>query len=378
MHIKIEDMKNYIINGDSIKVLNSLPEESVDLIFADPPYWMRTNGTLFRANGTKFNGTDDDWDKFNSNEEYLSFTRKWLQACYRVLKKNGSIWVIGGMQCIYAIGGIMQEIGFWFINDVIWEKTNPTPNFKGTRLTNSHETLIWDTKSKNSKYTFNYKTAKELNVDVLNFNKGERRQLGSIWRLPVVGKNERLKDNEGNKLHNTQKPEKMLYRIINISSNIGDLVLDPFGGTMTTGKVAKQTGRNYIMIEKEQKYCEYGQKRIDETKINIGEIEKASFDKKPIKAPLKEMILRNYFFIGEKFYLKDKKDSNVVLNEQCKLTLDNGEIIDIHSGAAILSNLKTPRVNGFNYWFVERNNQKVSINEIRNLYRKDMEKLIEV
>lgn len=363
---------NLIINGDCIAELNKIPEESIDLIFADPPYWMRTSGTLLRVEGTEFKGVNDEWDKFASNEDYYQFTRKWLEACYRVLKKNGSFWVIGGMQCIYTIGAIMQDIGFWFLNDVIWHKTNPTPNFKGTRLTNSHETLIWATKSEKSKYTFNYKTAKELNINVKDFDKGDRKQLGSVWHFSVASGNERVKDHEGVKLHNTQKPEELLYRIINISSNIGDIVLDPFGGTMTTGKVAKMTGRNYIMIEKDPKYCYYGQKRIDETLIQIGNIEKAVYDKKPPKTTLKEMINAKYFIVNEYLYFKDDKKGEVMLNKDGKVILNNGEITDIHSAAAKISNKNANRLNGFDYWFVIRDNQKVSIKEIRENYRRDV------
>nr|WP_318028291.1 site-specific DNA-methyltransferase [Mycoplasmopsis bovis] len=201
---------NIIINGNCIDALKQLPDNSIDLIFADPPYWMRTSNTLLRVEGTKFNGVEDEWDKFESNEDYARFTKNWLSECYRVLKKNGSFWVIGGMQCIYTIGGIMQELGFWIINDVIWHKTNPTPNFKGTRLQNSHETLIWATKSQSSKYTFNYKTAKELNINIADYNKGNRKQLGSVWSISVVNGNERLKDNEGVKLH-SHKSQKNFY-----------------------------------------------------------------------------------------------------------------------------------------------------------------------
>ncbi|ENY69615.1 Type II restriction modification system N4-cytosine or N6-adenine DNA methyltransferase [Mycoplasmopsis bovigenitalium 51080] len=363
---------NLIINGDCIAELNKIPEESIDLIFADPPYWMRTSGTLLRVEGTEFKGVNDQWDKFASNEDYYQFTRKWLEACYRVLKKNGSFWVIGGMQCIYTIGAIMQDIGFWFLNDVIWHKINPTPNFKGTRLTNSHETLIWATKSEKSKYTFNYKTAKELNINIKDFDKGDRKQLGSVWHFSVASGNERVKDCEGVKLHNTQKPEELLYRIINISSNIGDVVLDPFGGTMTTGKVAKMTGRNYIMIEKDPKYCYYGQKRIDETLIQIGNIEKAVYDKKPPKTTLKEMINAKYFIVNEYLYFKDDEKGEVMLNKDGKVILNNGEITDIHSAAAKISNKNANRLNGFDYWFVIRDNQKVSIKEIRENYRRDV------
>lgn len=365
----MKDKINIIINDECIKVLNELPENSVDLIFADPPYWMRTSGTLLRVEGTEFKGTNDNWDQFNSNEEYENFTRKWLKACYRVLKKNGSIWVIGGMQCIYTIGGIMQELGFWFINDVVWQKTNPTPNFRGTRLTNSHETLIWATKSSKSKYTFNYKTAKELNIDVIDYGKGSRKQLGSIWKFSVVNGNERIKLEDGTKLHNTQKPEELLYRIINISSKIGDLVLDPFGGTMTTAKIAKQTGRNFLMIEQNEIYCKYGQKRIDAVIPKIGLIEQAFYDIKPLKVNIQDLINDNYLFINEEFYLKNVNHSQVVLNKNGKLNYQNLSDLDLHSFAAKLLNGKSLRVNGFDYWYVKRNEKLISLKEIRENYR---------
>ncbi len=233
---------NTIVNGNSLEILKTIPDNSINLIFADPPYWMRVEGVLERVEGTKFMGCDDEWDnQFVTQLDYENFTEKWLSECKRILKKDGSIWVIGGMQCIYTIGGIMQKLGFGFINDVIWHKKNPTPNFKGTRLNNSHETLVWATKSEKSKYTFNYKTAKEHNLDTVSDNEfinGTRKQLGSVWRIGVCQGNERLKDENDKKLHNTQKPEELLYRIITTSSRLGDIVLDSFGGTMTTGVVA--------------------------------------------------------------------------------------------------------------------------------------------
>lgn len=235
-------MYHKIINGETLNEMRQMPAKSIDLIFADPPYWMRTEGMLKRVEGTNYNGCADGWDQFNSLEEYEEFTRKWLTECYRVLKPNGSIWVIGGMQCIYTIGAIMQQLGYWIINDVVWHKKNPTPNFMGTRLNNSHETLIWATKNKKSKFTFNYKTAKELNTDTVeenDFKKGTRKQLGSVWKIAVCQGTERVKDEKGEKLHSTQKPEELLYRIIAISSNKEDVVLDPFGGTMTTAAMAK-------------------------------------------------------------------------------------------------------------------------------------------
>lgn len=361
-----------IINGNCLEELKNLPDNSVDLIFADPPYWMRTSGILRRVEGSEFDGCSDEWDnQFKDLNDYNMFTNSWLTECRRILKPNGSIWVIGSMQCIYTIGNSMQNLGFWIINDVIWHKKNPTPNFKGTRLNNSHETLIWATKTSKSKYTFNYKTAKELNTDNISeedYNKGLRKQLGSVWRISICQGNERLKDEDGNKLHSTQKPKELLYRVINISSKIGDLVLDPFGGTMTTGAVAKQTGRNFIGIEANKKYCEYGRQRIDSVVENIGEIEKATFDIKPPKVSLQDMIEKNFMFINEKMFFKNS-DKYVTLLTNGKVKLPNGEEADIHSAAAKLSNRKALRLNGFDYWCVKRNNKNISIDEIRNDYR---------
>ncbi|MCL1996275.1 MAG: site-specific DNA-methyltransferase [Defluviitaleaceae bacterium] len=375
-------MLNTIINADCLQTLKTLDNESIDLIFADPPYWMRTEGVLSRVEGTAFDGCDDDWDSFKTEAEYLEFTKTWLCECKRVLNKTGSIWVIGSMQCIYTIGGIMQELGFWFINDVVWHKKNPTPNFRGTRLNNSHETLIWATKSKDSKYTFNYKTAKELNTDTVateDYNKGERKQLGSVWRIAVCNGSERIKDEEGNKLHPTQKPEELLYRIINISSKLGDTVLDPFGGTMTTAKVAKQCGRNYISIEQNETYCQYGEKRLQKTKTVLGNIEKAVFDIKPPKVTLSEMISLEYINKNETLYLHKGVEMAIpdtlpqaVINEIGRIAFGEIKETDIHTGAAILLGGKRDRVNGFDYWNVLRNGLLVSIKDIRKNYRKEV------
>lgn len=367
-------MKDIIINGNSLEEMKKLPSNSIDLIFADPPYWMRVEGTLKRVEGTDYNGCNDKWDnQFNTLQDYEDFSRKWLQECYRLLKPTGSIWVIGSMQCIYSIGSIMQQIGYWFINDIVWHKKNPTPNFMGTRLNNSHETLIWASKSKKSKYTFNYKTAKELNIDTVSsedFVKGVRKQLGSVWRISVCQGNERLKDDLGNKIHSTQKPEELLYRIIAISSKLNDVVLDPFGGTMTTGAIAKRLGRHYIMIEQDELYCKYGKERIRREKFQDNDIANAVFDKKPPKVTMQEMIDNNYFSLNEKFYLKNK-EAQAVLKENGKVLLSTGEITDIHSAAAKLLGRNIARVNGFDYWYVKRINSLVSIREIREKYREN-------
>ncbi|MFC2571874.1 MAG: DNA-methyltransferase [Campylobacter sp.] len=362
---------NKIFHGNCLDVLQRIPSDSVDLVFADPPYWMRVEGALKRPEGDDFDGCDDEWDNgFLDNADYAEFTRKWLSECRRVLKSNGSIWVIGGMQCIYTIGGIMQELDFWFINDVVWQKSNPTPNFMGTRLNNSHETLIWACKSKKAKFTFNYKTAKELNngdIEPNLFEKGMRRQLGSVWKFPVCSGSERLKDENGQKLHSTQKPEILLYRIIAISSKIGDLVLDPFGGTMTTAAMAKKLGRNFITIDQNEKYIKFGKKRIDGIRFENSDISVAKFDEKPKKATMSDMISAGYFKIGEKFYLKNS-DKFALLNEDGKLEYD-GKILDMHGLCAKLKGVKASRLNGFLWWQAIRNDKKVVIDEIRASYR---------
>lgn len=366
-------MINKVICGDSIEEMNKMQANSVDLIFADPPYWMRTNGVLTRVEGTEYDGCNDNWDKFDSPDDYETFTKKWLSACYRVLKPNGSIWVIGGMQCIYTVGAIMQKIGFWLINDVIWQKKNPTPNFMGTRLNNSHETLIWATKSQKSKYTFNYKTAKELNKDTVSeedYIKGKRKQMGSVWKFSVCSGSERLKDNDGEKLHSTQKPLQLLERIIAISSKKGDLVLDPFGGTMTTGVASKKLGRNYIMIEKEAKYCKYGEERLLNTVYIDTPIANSVYDEKPKKVSMEEMIMAGKFFVGEDFCFKNGEPV-AKLCSGGKLEF-NGQVVDMHTCCAMARKTKAKRLNGFDYWYVLRNNKPVSISDIREQYRKSI------
>ena len=352
-------MYDVIINGETIHEMSKLTSQSIDLIFADPPYFMQTHGTLNRVEGTRFHGCDDDWDKFPSLEDYASFSRQWLSQCRRLLKPSGSIWVIGSMQCIHTIGSVMQELGFWLINDVIWHKVNPTPNFKGTRLNNSHETLIWAVKGKSSRFTFNYKTAKHLNCG---------KQLGSVWRFPVCSGSERLKDAEGRKLHTTQKPQALLERVIAISSKPGDLVLDPFGGTMTTGAAAKKLGRKYIMIERDSDYCAHGQIRLESVSYEDSEIARAVFDVKPLRVSMSEMINVGAFTAGESFFLKDGQ-------ECAKLQYDGrllyqGEILDMHTCAARARGLKAERLNGFGVWYVLRNGQLVSIASIRETYRR--------
>ena len=423
-------MQNTIITGETISEMSKLPAESIDLIFADPPYFMQTSGILNRPEGTEFHGCNDDWDKFTSLNEYASFSKEWLTHCKRLLKPSGSIWVIGSMQCIYTIGSVMQALGFWFINDIVWQKSNPAPNFTGSRLNNSHETLLWAVKDRHSRFTFNYKTAKLLNSG---------KQLGSVWTFPVCSGSERLKDSQGRKIHSTQKPQALLERIIAISSKLGDTVLDPFGGTMTTAAAAKKLGRKFIMIERNETYCAYGRKRLDAVEFEDSEIARAVFDVKPIRVTMQEMIQSGAFSAGELFILKDGRVSAKLTDDgtfrdgevltlkdgkvSAKLTDDgtfrdgealtlkdenvsaeltdnstfrdskalilqdgfvsaelqpdgkllyHGEILDMHTCAAKAKNLRAKRINGFDVWYVLRDNQLVSISAIRENYRQSI------
>jgi len=245
---------NRILEGNCIDMMNSLPEGSVDAVFADPPYNLQLEGELLRPNNSKVDAVDDDWDQFDSFAAYDDFTQEWLAAAKRVLKDEGALWVIGSYHNIFRIGTILQDLGFWILNDVIWRKTNPMPNFRGKRFTNAHETLIWCSKGQKSKYTFNYEAMKALNEDV---------QMRSDWVLPICTGNERLKK-DGKKAHPTQKPESLLHRVILSSTVVGDIVLDPFFGTGTTGAVAKKLGRNFLGIEQDRGYIDIALKRIKE------------------------------------------------------------------------------------------------------------------
>ena len=235
--------RNTIIAGDCIEVMNGLPEASIDLIFADPPYNLQLRGDLHRPEGSQVDAVDDAWDHFASFDAYDRFTRAWLAAARRVLKPTGAIWVIGSYHNIFRVGAALQDTGFWILNDVVWRKTNPMPNFRGRRLTNAHETMIWASREQGARYTFNYEALKSLNEGV---------QMRSDWMLPICTGHERLKDESGDKAHPTQKPESLLHRVLVGASNPGDVVLDPFFGTGTTGAVARKLGRDYIGIERDE------------------------------------------------------------------------------------------------------------------------------
>jgi modification methylase len=242
-----------IYQGDCAEVLAGLPDRSVDVVFADPPYNLQLGGDLLRPNNSRVDGVDDDWDRFASFAEYDAFTRDWLSACHRVLKDTGTLWVIGSYHNIFRVGAQLQDMGFWVLNDVIWRKTNPMPNFRGTRFTNAHETLVWCSKGPEARYTFNYEAMKALNDGL---------QMRSDWSLPLCTGPERLKTDQGEKLHPTQKPEALLHRVILASSNPGDVILDPFLGSGTTAAVAKRLARRWIGIERDPDYIAAARARI--------------------------------------------------------------------------------------------------------------------
>jgi len=255
-----------VIQGDCRQVLADLPANSVDLIFADPPYNLQLNSDLWRPNQTQVNGVDDDWDAFDSLAAYDAFTQAWLTACRRVLKDDGALWVIGTYHNIYRVGAMLQDLGFWILNDILWIKTNPMPNFRGVRLTNAHETLLWVTKRQGAAYTFNYHALKRLNGG---------KQMRSDWRLPICSGAERVRI-DGEKAHSTQKPEALLYRVLLAASDPGDVVLDPFFGTGTTGVVAKRLHRRWIGIEREASYVKIAHRRLDA--IQPGPMQAEIFD----------------------------------------------------------------------------------------------------
>jgi modification methylase len=244
---------NRIIQGDCISAMRELPDGTADLVFADPPYNLQLKNELRRPDNSKVDAVDDSWDRFGSFGDYDRFTRAWLTEARRVLKDSGAIWVIGSYHNIFRVGAILQDLGFWILNDVVWRKTNPMPNFRGRRFTNAHETMIWAAKTEKTAYTFNYEAMKAMNDDV---------QMRSDWTLPICAGAERLKGEDGGKAHSTQKPESLLHRVIVSSTKPGDVVLDPFFGSGTTGAVAKRLGRRFIGIERDADYVKVARARI--------------------------------------------------------------------------------------------------------------------
>lgn len=349
-----------IVHGDCLDILPQLPSKSVNLIFADPPYNLQLKKELYRPNMTRVDGVDDAWDKFSSFAEYDSFCEKWLRECQRLLTDDGAMWVIGSYHNIFRVGRLMQDLGFWLQNDVIWHKTNPMPNFRGVRFTNATETLIWAKKHEKSRAVFNHKTMKAEN---------DGKQMTSVWSLPLCGGKERLRDAEGQKMHPTQKPAALLRRVILSTTRTGDVILDPFLGSGTTLAVARELGRVGIGIERENKYINIAKKRIaDVVPQTITESELQELQPTPRRVAFAELIARKLIRPGATLQSKDgKTKASVLANGNIKV---NGKINaegSIHRIGARVAG--TDSCNGWNFWRVHANGDDVLLNQLREQVR---------
>ena len=330
-----------ILMGDCIATMKALPARSVDMIFADPPYNLQLGGELFRPDGSHVDAVTDDWDKFDSVKAYDAFTRAWLAEAHRVLKDDGTIWTIGSYHNIFRVGVAVQDLGFWILNDIVWRKANPMPNFKGTRFTNAHETLIWASKGEKAKYTFNYRSMKTLNDEL---------QMRSDWEFPICGGPERLKK-DGTKVHPTQKPEALLYRVLLACTKPGDVVLDPFFGTGTTGAVAKRLGRRWIGIEREPDYCSAARQRI-EAALPLDESALATMQS-PRSQPKVAfgMLVENGYLTPGAVLVDARRRWRVSVRADGSLLSDCGQVGSIHKLGATLQG--APACNGWTFWHHE-------------------------
>ncbi|MDR3126759.1 MAG: site-specific DNA-methyltransferase [Rickettsiales bacterium] len=344
---------NGIIQGDCVVEMKAMAPRSVDMVFADPPYNLQIQGkNLSRPDNSHVSPVDDYWDKFASMTEYDDFTFKWLREARRVLKNDGTIWIIGSYHNIYRVGSILQNFGFWILNDIVWIKNNPMPNFRGTRFTNAHETLLWCAKSKDARYTFNYEAMKALNDGL---------QARSDWGLPICTGNERIRDGEGGKVHSTQKPESLLYRVIMASTKPGDTVLDPFFGSGTTGAVAKKLGRNFIGIEKDARYVRAAKRRIDA----VRPLETFEVTEKRIqpRVPFGALVEAGILSAGEILVDAKGRTARILADG----SLRSGDMRgSIHQVGAMLA--KTPSCNGWMYWRLESGRV---IDELRQEFAKE-------
>lgn len=328
-----------ILIGDCIEQLRSLPDRSVDLVFADPPYNLQLGGDLLRPDNSKVDAVDDEWDQFESFAAYDKFTREWLAECRRVLKDDGAIWVIGSYHNVFRLGSALQDLGYWVLNDIIWRKANPMPNFKGTRFTNAHETLIWAAKSREQKrYTFNYDALKAFNEDT---------QMRSDWHLALCTGEERLKDADGQKAHPTQKPEALLYRVLLSSTKEGDVVLDPFFGTGTTGAAAKRLGRHFIGIERDENYARIAAERIaGVVPANPEDLKVTGSKKAEPRVAFGSLVEAGLLRPGDRLFCpKGEREARV----RADGSLIAGEFTgSIHKLGALMEN--APACNGWTYW----------------------------
>ncbi len=350
------DFKNKLINGDCLEILKDIPNNTFDLIFADPPYNLQLKNCLTRPDRSKVNAVNDEWDKFKNFKSYDKFTIDWLRECKRVLKKDGTIWVIGSYHNIFRVGSIIQDLGFWILNDIIWNKKNPMPNFRGTRFTNAHETLIWASKSDKSKYTFNYQSLKCLNDDI---------QMRSTWELPICNGNERLKIKKV-KVHSTQKPESLIHRILLASSNKSDLILDPFLGSGTTAVVSKKLGRRFFGIEKEKKYFDAANTRLKNTKALKDEfLDIIINNRSKPRIPFGSLIEIGLIKPGTEIYDQNKKvNAKIMVDGSIRYQKSEGSI---HKVAAKI--IGADSCNGWTFWHYKSGNSLKPIDNLRQRLR---------
>jgi modification methylase len=342
-----------ILLGDCIGEMARLPDKSVDMIFADPPYNLQLGGDLFRPEGGKVDACDDHWDQFDSFAAYDRFTRDWLAEARRILKDNGTIWVIGSYHNIFRVGALLQDADFWILNDVIWRKANPMPNFRGTRFTNAHETLIWCAKGEKARYTFNYRAMKALNDDL---------QMRSDWILPICNGQERVKDAEGVKAHPTQKPEALLYRILLACTKPGDVVLDPFFGTGTTGAVARRLGRRWIGIEREPSYVKVAMQRIKSTLPLDESAMEVVRDKRSAPRVAFGLLVESGMVTPGTFLTDSKRRWTASVRADGSIA-SGSHAGSIHKVGAALQN--APSCNGWSFWHVDEGGSLQPIDMLR-------------
>lgn len=350
-----------IHNGDCLDVMRALPDKSVDMIFADPPYNLQLSGALHRPDNSQVDAVDDDWDQFDSFAAYDAFSAAWLKEARRLLKPNGTIWVIGSYHNIFRLGTQLQDIGYWILNDVVWRKSNPMPNFKGRRFTNAHETLIWAAKGQSSKYRFNYDSMKAMNDDI---------QMRSDWEFPLCTGGERLKDDAGKKLHPTQKPEALLARVIHACTLPGDVILDPFTGTGTTGAVARRLGRGFIGIEQDKNYAKAARERIAAVKPDgNSDILTPASKREEKRIPFGWLLERGLIKPGA--VLTDDKQKITARVGSDGSIITTGHRGSIHKvGAAMLG---APSCNGWTFWHFKEGQRYQPIDILRQRLRLEMD-----
>jgi modification methylase len=351
--------RDTILAGDCVAAMAALPAGAIDLVFADPPYNLQLAGELYRPEGSRVDGVEEDWDRFHGFAEYDAFTRLWLSECRRLLKPDGALWVIGSYHNIFRIGALLQDLGFWILNDVVWRKSNPMPNFRGRRFTNAHETLLWCARSRGSRYTFNYEAMKALNDEL---------QMRSDWLIPLCGGPERLRGADGKKAHPTQKPEALLHRVLLASTRPGEVVLDPFFGTGTSGAVARRLGRHFIGIERDPAYVALARRRIAAVTPAPGELLALESRREAPRVPFGSLVERGLLAPGEvlvdagrRFAARVRPDGTLISAEH------RGSI---HFVAARVQG--APACNGWAFWHVERKGRLVLIDELRRDLRAAM------